>query len=161
MRPTFLIFCFFVAACGQSGPPTRGVPVTFEAACDKANVGKRLMLEGYVDYPAHGYDDKAATVMLRLRPRLGGWSNTVGASAKLGHEANSVENPPEQYKDDYKNRDLRLHLNDGRVVGYANKVKVSGTMYYTSALGPGDYTCGLANTLYEIGSGFQPEPKWR
>ena len=161
MRPTFLLFGFLVAACGQSGPPTRGVAVTFEAACDKANLGKRLMLEGFVDYPVSGYDDKAATVMLRLRARLASWENTVGASAKLGHEANSVENPPEQYKNDYKNRDLRLHLNDGRVVGYSNKVKVSGTMYYTSAPGPGAYTCGLANTLYEIGSGFQPVPKWR
>jgi hypothetical protein len=156
MRPTFLLLCALVAACGQSSAPTRGVPVTFETACDKANEGKVVMIEGYVDFPAHGFDDAATTVMMRVRPRLASWANTVGASARIGKGTNQVEMPPENYK----SRDIKLHLIDGRVVGYSNKVKVSGTMYYTSALGPGEYKCGLANTLYEIGSGFQPTPRW-
>jgi len=93
--------------------------------------------------------------MLRLRPRLASWEFTAGASAKIGKEANMVQMPPAMYK----KTDLRLHLADGQVVGYANKVKVSGTMYYTSSLGQGAYTCGLANTLFELGSGFQPAVK--
>jgi hypothetical protein len=153
MRSAALLFCSFLTACGQSGSPGLGVPVRFEAACDKANEGKRLMLEGYVDFPL-SFDDKATSIMMRVRPRLASWENTVAASATIGHAANSVEMPPANYK----NRDLRLHLADGQVVGYANKVKVSGTMYYTTGLSPGAYTCGLKNTVYEIGSGFQPAP---
>jgi hypothetical protein len=155
MRSTVLLFSFFLVACGQSGPPARGVPAAFEAACIKANEGKRLMLEGYVDFPQKGFGDSDTIIMMRVRPSLASWENTVGASAKLGNGANNVEKPPEVYK----NRDLKLHLADGNVVGYSNKVKVSGTMYYTSALGPGAYTCGLSNTLFERGSGWQPAPK--
>ena len=113
------------------------------------------MLEGYLDFPERGFDDAATSVMMRLRPSLAGWGNTVGASVKIGKAVNNVEMPPEHYK----KTDVKLHLADGLVVTYANKVKVSGTMYYVSALGPGEYSCGLANTLLERGSGWQPEPK--
>jgi hypothetical protein len=154
MRNTMLLFCV-VAACGQSGAPARGVPVKFETACEKANEGKRVMLEGYLDFPEHGFDDAATAVMLRLRPRLASWEFTVGANARIGKDANMVQMPPSNYK----KTDLRLHLADGQVVGYANKVKVSGTMFSTSSVGQGAYTCGLTNTLFELGSGFQPEVK--
>lgn len=153
MRRATLLFCALFVACGQSDAPTRGVPVKFEAACDKANEGKRLMVEGYVDFPL-SVDDKASSVMMRVRPRLATWENTVGANAVIGNGVNSVEMPPANYK----NRDLRLHLADGRLAGYANKVKVSGTMFYTTGQAPGAYTCGLKNTLYELGDGFQPAP---
>jgi hypothetical protein len=152
MRKTIL-FLSILAACAQSGPPARGVPVTFESACDKANLGKRLMLEGFLDFPEHGFDDKATEIVMRLRPRLSGWSDTVGATARLGHGANNVEMPPETYK----KTDLRLHLADGQVVTYWNKVKVSGTMFYATGQAPGAYTCAIGNTLFELGSGFQPK----
>ena len=152
MRSSILLFCFYLAACGQSGPPTRGVPVSFTAACDKANEGKRLMIEGYVDFPESGIDDSGGTMIMRVRPALASWENTVGASARIGNGPNAAEMP----HTGYKNRDLRLHLADGAIVGYSNKTKVSGTMYYASAPGPGAYTCALSNTLYERGSGFQP-----
>jgi len=87
-----------------------------------------------------------------VRPRLASWEYTVGATAAFGQGANNVEMPPVNYK----NRDLRLHLAGGQVVTYWNKVKVSGTVYYTTGLAPGAYTCALKNTLYELGSGFQP-----
>lgn len=154
MRNSFLLFCV-LAACAQPGPPTSGVPVKFESACDKANEGKRLMLEGYLDFPESGFPDGATSVMLRLRPSLASWENTVGVSGKIGHSANGVEMPPATYK----KTDLKVHLRDGQVVGYANKVKVSGTMFSTRTLGQGAYTCGLADTLFERGSGFQPAPR--
>ena len=154
MRRTILLFCL-VSAFGQSGAPGRGVLTTFQAACDKANEGKRLMLEGYLDFPERGFGDSDTTVMMRLRPRLASWEFTVGAKVKIGNGASNVEMPPSNYK----KTDVKLHLADGLVVTYANKVKVSGTMYYVSALGPGEYTCGLNNTLLERGSGWQPAPK--
>ncbi|HEY3744022.1 MAG TPA: hypothetical protein VGL53_29460 [Bryobacteraceae bacterium] len=154
MRNTIL-FLSALVACGQTPASAPGVPAKFETACDKANEGKRLMLEGYLDFPEHGFDDRATSVMMRLRPSLASWEFTVAASAKLGKGANHVEMPPSPYK----KTDLKLHLSDGQVVGYANKVKASGTMYYVKSVGQGAYTCGLSNTLFERGGGWQPAPK--
>jgi hypothetical protein len=151
MRSVILFLSVLITACAQSGSPAPGVPVKFEDACAKANEGKRLMVEGYVDFPlSFDTDDKA--VVMRVRPRLASWELTVGATAAFGHGPNNVEMPPVNYK----NRDLRLHLANGQVVTYWNKVKVSGIMFYTTGLAPGAYTCGLKNTMYELGSGFQP-----
>ena len=152
MRSFMLLICVYVTACGQSALPTRGVPVTFESACDKANQGKRIMLEGYVDFPENGVDDSTGMMIMRVRPRLTGWGNTVGADARIGKEPNSAEMP----HSGYHNRDLRLHLADGQVVTYWNKIKVSGTMYYAHGQAPGEYWCAVAKTLYELGSGYQP-----
>jgi len=154
MRTFMLLFCVYLTACGQSAMPSRGVPVTFQSACDKANQGKRVTIEGYVDFPEHGVDDSAGVMVTRVRPSLASWEYTVGADARIGNGPNSVEMPHEGYK----NRDLRLHLSDGQVVGYSNKTKVSGTVYAAHAQGPGEYSCALRDTLYERGSGYQPAP---
>src|SRR5580698_3649633 len=143
MRKSILFVCA-LALCGQSGEPTRGVPTKFEEACDPANKGKRLLLEGYLDFPEHGFDDNATSIVMRLRPSLAGWGNTVGADAKLGNGPNQVQRPP----DPYKKTDVRLHLADGQVVSYWNKTKVSGTPYPATGQAPGAYTCALANTLF-------------
>jgi hypothetical protein len=89
---------------------------------------------------------------MRVRPSLSSWEFTVGATATFGRGPNNLEMPPLNFK----NRDLRLHLADGKVVTYWNKVKVSGTMYYATGQRPGAYTCALKDTLYELGTGFQP-----
>ncbi|HUA62141.1 MAG TPA: hypothetical protein VML19_25515 [Verrucomicrobiae bacterium] len=152
MRTSILLFGVYLTACGQSALPSRGVPVTFQSVCDKANQGKRVMIEGYVDFPLREVPDSAAHVVMRVRPSLSSWENTVGADARIGKGPNSIEMPPEGYK----NRDLRLHLSDGQLVGYSNKTKVSGTVYAAHAEGPGEYWCALSDTLYERGSGYQP-----
>jgi hypothetical protein len=151
MRIVILLISVLLVACGQSGPLARGVPVKFEEACNKANEGKRLMLEGYVDFPL-GFDNGDKSTVMRVRPLLSSWEYTVGAVATFGHGPNNVEVP----RENYKSRDLRLHLAEGQVVTYWNKVKVSGTMYFATGQRPGAYTCALKNTLYELGSGFQP-----
>jgi len=109
------------------------------------------MVEGYVDFPVR-FENSDKTVVLRVRPSLASWEYTVGASAAFGHGPNNVETPP----DSYKNRDLRLHLADGQLVTYWNKVKVSGTMYYAPGAAPGAYTCALKDAQYALGSGSQP-----
>lgn len=145
------LLAILLAAEASSGPLTPGTPVKFEDACDQMNEGKRLMVEGYVDFPlSFGAQDK--TIVMRVRPSLASWEYTVGAAAAFGQAPNNVEAPPANYK----NRDLRLHLDDGQVVTYRNKVKVSGTMYYATGAAPGAYTCALKDTLYQLGSGFQP-----
>jgi hypothetical protein len=154
MRTSLLLFCAYLVACGQSAMPSRGVPVTFQSACDKANLGKRVMIEGYVDFPFREVPDSAAIAVMRVRQSLSSWENVVGADARIGKGPNSVEMPPEGYK----SRDLRLHLADGQVVSYNHKTKVSGTVYTAHGERPGEYFCALSDTLYERGSGFQPAP---
>jgi hypothetical protein len=146
MRCAIVFFSLFLAACGESGPPTRGIPVAFRSVCEKTNEGKRIMVEGYVAFPDsfHENDD---TVMLRMRPSLALEDTPVGVSATLGNETNHLEKPP----DHYRKSDLKVHLADGQVAGYTDKVKVSGTMYYPSSIAQVEFKCGLTNTLYEHG----------
>lgn len=144
MRRGIVSFCFFLVACGESGPPTRGVPVGFDRVCDKANDGKRVMLEGYLSFPSSFHEDDI-TIMMRLWPSRESTGTPVGASARLGTAANNLEHPP----DHYQKSDLKLHLADGQVAGYGDKVKVSGTMYFPSSIAHVEFTCGLTNTLYE------------
>jgi hypothetical protein len=144
MRIAIVMLCCGLGACAQSGEPKRGVPVTFDAVCDKSNAGKRVMVVGFVDFPL-GFDDKDVSLTMRVRPSLASWENTIGANAKIGTAPNNVERPPQVYK----NRDLKLHLADGQVVVYSTKVKVSGIVYYPSSLPRGDLKCALSETLFE------------
>jgi hypothetical protein len=143
MRIAVMLFVLFLGAC-ESGPPTRGVPVAFNAVCNKDNQGKRVMVEGYVNFP-DSFKENEVSIMLRMRPGLGLEEAPLGVSAKLGNEVNSIELPPSRFN----NTDLKLHLADGKVAGYADKLKVSGTMYYPSSIAHVEFKCGLSNTLYE------------
>ena len=136
-----------LGACGESGPPTPGVPTTFETVCGKANEDKRVSLEGYLDFPPQFSVSKGAetTVMLRMRPAPDSGGAVVGASVRLGNGANHVEMPPKSYTSAH----LKVHTADGATVGHRDKIKVSGTMYYPSAVAKVDFKCGLTNTLVE------------
>ena len=144
MRITVVLCVLFLGAC-ESGPPTRGVPVAFNSVCNKDNEGKRVMVEGYVNFP-HSFKEDEVSIMLRMRPALGLDETPLGVSAKLGNEVNNIELPPTRFNDS----DLKLHLAGGKVAGYADKLKVSGTMYYPSSIAHVEFKCGLSNTLYEI-----------
>jgi len=143
MRLAAALFCVLLAGCGDSGPPTRGTPVSFADVCGKAYDGKRVMLEGFLRFPSEFKSDEV-TVMLRLKPDPE-TPDVVGVSAKLGNAVNNVELPPSSFR----NSDLKLHTSDGQVVGYQDKVRVSGTMYYPSAIAHVEFKCGLSNTLFE------------
>jgi hypothetical protein len=145
MRIAVALLALVLGAC-ESGPPTRGVPVAFNSVCEKANEGKRIMVEGYVNYP-HLFHENDVSLMLRMRPSLALQETPLGVSAKLGDQVNNVELPPEHFKQS----DLKLHLADGQVVGYADKIKVSGTMYFPSSIAQVEFKCGLSDTLYERG----------
>jgi len=143
MRIAVVLFVLFLGAC-ESGPPTRGVPVALNSVCNKENEGKRVMVEGYVNFP-HSFKEDEVSIMLRMRPGIGLEETPLGVSAKLGNEANNIELPPTHFS----NTDLKLHLADGKVAGFADKLKVSGTMYYPSSIAHVEFKCGLSNTLYE------------
>jgi len=144
MRRGMLLLCCFLGACGESGPPTRGTATAFDSVCDKANDGKRVMLEGYLEFP-QSFGAKDEDVMLRLRPARDMYVNIVGIGATFGSAANKVELPPQQFK----KSDLKVHLNDGQIAGYKDKVRVSGTLYLPSSMAQVEFKCGLSNPLFE------------
>jgi hypothetical protein len=147
-RISILTVCLlWLGACTGLGPPTPGTPTTFEDVCGKPNEGKRLSLEGYLNFPEHFTVSKGSdpTVMLLLRPSPGAGANPVGASVVLGNGPNRVAMPPKSFTP----ADLKLTTADGATVGYRDKVRVSGTMYYPSSIAHVDFKCGLDNSLVE------------
>jgi hypothetical protein len=132
-----------LGACGEA-PKGPGVPTTFDAVCDKANDGKRLSLEGYVDFPA-SFKSKETSIMMRLRPALDQRNKVVGVGVPLGNGPNQVEMPPKRFT----SADMKVHTQDGKVLGFRDKVKVSGTMYTPSSLADVEFKCGLSNVMVE------------
>ena len=134
----------FVAGCGDSGPPTVGTAVSFDNVCDKANVDKRIALEGYLDFPEQ-FKSKDITIMMRLRPSPSTKDKVVGVSVKLGVGPNHVALPPKSFTA----KDVKVTTNDGKTISHTDRVRVSGTMYYPSSIAKVEFRCGLSNMLIE------------
>ena len=134
-----------LAGCGDSGPPTVGQPTSFDAICNQANDGKRLSLEGYLSYPEQ-FKVRDSSTVIRLRSAPDATDNVVGVSMQFGSAANQVNKPGTSFSD----ADLKVVLADGKTVGYADKVKVSGTLGFPSAIAQVEFKCRLDNPLIEI-----------
>jgi hypothetical protein len=134
---TLLAILLLIAGC-DSGPPTAGTVVTFATVCDKANEDKRVALEGYLDFPPQ-FKAKDLTIMMRLRPTPFSAKDDriVGASVRLGAGPNHVALPPRKYTAN----DLRVTTNDGKTMSAADRVKVSGRMYYPSPMASVEFKC--------------------
>jgi hypothetical protein len=135
------LLIFGLSACGRDEPATTGVDTAFAAACDESNEGERVAVTGYLRLPDSFTGDFSAVLRLFETDTFEG--TPIGATVRLGTEANQMENVPASYSD----TDLKVHLADGQVVGYGTKVKVSGKMYYPTV--DQDFVCGLENLLIE------------
>jgi hypothetical protein len=141
------MFCIglliFFAACGSSAPepPTTGETKDFASLCDKANEGKRVAVVGFLRFPQKFTG--TSSVVLRLYQGADYTGAPIGVQTHMGNQANQVELAPKEYTD----KDLKVHTSDGQVVGYGNRVKVSGKVYYP--LVGQDFKCGLENPLIE------------
>jgi hypothetical protein len=139
-RLLFGLGLLVLVACGQEAP-TAGAEVPFAAACDKANDGERIALQGYLRLPASFTGDFSVILLMYETEALGG--SPVGVSVRIGSEANQVDPVPTSYGDD----DLAVHLSDGGTAGFGTPVRVSGTMYYP--LVGQEFECALQNVLVE------------
>ncbi len=135
-----MVILLTLAACG-SEPPTAATEVDFASACDEANEGNRVAVQGYLRLPDSFTGEES--VVLRLFEGNDFSGTPIGATAKLGNEANQAEQVPTSYTDN----DLKVHLADGQVTTYGTKVKVSGEVYYP--LVDQDFECGLQNLYIE------------
>lgn len=129
-------------SCSRSqGPPTAGELKEFGAVCDKGNDGKRVAVEGYLRFPESFTGRQSA--VLRLYQSADFTGTPIGVQMPIGGQANQMEMPPKKYSE----KDLKVRLADGEVVGAGTKVRVSGTVYFPSVTQ--DFTCGLENPLVE------------
>ncbi len=137
------VLALMSASCGQKqGPPTTGEVKEFGAVCDKANDGKRVAVEGYLRFP-ESFTGSFSTV-LNLYRGADFAGTPIGVQIRIGQQANQMELPPKKYGE----KDLKVRLADGQVVGAGTKVRVSGTVYFPSV--DADFTCGLENPLVEL-----------
>jgi hypothetical protein len=135
------LVAFAFAACSQPAP-TVGEDQTFATACDRANDGQRIAVQGYLRLPDSFSGDQS--VVLRLYDSAAFAGTPIGVQIRFGSQANQIEPVPTSYRDD----DLQVHLADGQVVGFGTQVKVSGQVYFP-VVGQ-DFECGLENPLVEL-----------
>jgi hypothetical protein len=144
-----------LAAC--EGRPTEGEPRDFANACDKANDGHRVAVEGYmrlpetitVDKPVRSGGDGVEIVVVRLfeTPNFNG--TPIGVDIDFGSEPNTMDEIPNGARG-FTDADLKVHVNNGQTVTYGQRVKISGTVYFpVSGLSHVEFTCGLSNPLIE------------
>lgn len=137
------LMAMVLATC-SSAPPTVGESKEFTAACDKANDGKRVAVEGYLRFPDSFTGDQS--VLLRLYQADDFSGKPIGVQIEFGTQANQLEPVTDQYSDN----DLKVHLANGQLVQFGTKIKVSGTVYYPAV--SQDFDCGLENPLVELAS---------
>lgn len=138
----FCLVMFVLAGCSET-PPTVGEAVAFAEVCEQDS-GKRVSLEGFLQLPDSFTGDQS--VVLRMFETDAFDGAPVGVQMRFGNQPNQLEQVPTSYTDN----DLQVHLNDGQIVGYGVRVKVSGSVYFPMV--DQDFDCGLENPLVELAS---------
>lgn len=124
MKYAFLaVLTGLTVGCSSAPPPA--TPMTFDNWKDKANDQKQISLEGYVRLPAAAL--VSDTMLLELHEKPEGKDRYADFSTRIGSGKNQVEKPPKDYTD----KDLKLHANDGSLVGPKDKVRVSAKVIYS------------------------------
>jgi hypothetical protein len=116
-----------LAGCG--GPPTPGEPKTLANVCDRANDGKRVAVEGYLSLPSSFSESSgSASAPVIIRGDVQPAGDLIFVWVAYGSEANAMDKVGARYSQD----DLKVRTKDGAIVGYQDKVRVSGTVTFPS-----------------------------
>lgn len=140
---TLAVAVLILAGCGNE-PPTAGTPTEFATVCDRANDGQRVSVEGYLIFP--NSFSESTSVMMLMHETDAFDSTPIGVQTPFGTEANQLEEVSDNFSDD----DMALHLGNGEVAGFGEKVRVSGKVYFPVV--EQEFPCALENPLFELGS---------
>lgn len=132
------LLCLVACAPASAGA---GELQAFAHACDKANDGKRIAVEGYLRLPDSLTG--GGNVELRLYRDLSFTGKPIGVNMRFGDGANQTRNINAPYHDD----DLKVHLADGTLVPFGTKLRVSGRMDLPVV--QQDFDCELQNVYVE------------
>jgi hypothetical protein len=125
--------------------PKPGVTVHFDDICDSVydpvmekglNVTKRVTIEGYVGMHPSMFKLCSDTCDFDLYADPAGKGKRVNADVTLGSGKNQMEKLPKNFTPE----DIKIHTQDGKVVGVGAKVRITGGRAPT---GDKRETCGL------------------
>ena len=161
-----LAILFPLAGCNtKSEPPTVGQKVSFDRICDRSNDNKRIAIEGFLTLPEKVSSKDKISVLLEIRSakdvnkpgRVGIWTPYGKAANQIApidtalRAPNSTEKPSLQdlgkSKLSYTHADLKVTTNDGKSIGYLDRVRVSGKVGFPSKVSVSP--CVLNNPLIE------------
>ncbi len=144
MRERILVVIMLASLCLSGCAPGTSYPGAlqdFSTACDKANEGRQIAVEGYLRLP----DTLTSTssVELRLYRDTGFHGVPIGVPMRFGDAPNEAAKIVTAYRD----QDLKVYLANGTVVPFETKVRVSGKMVIP--LAPSNFRCELENPYVE------------
>ena len=122
LLPTVLLA---LALLGCSSPPPAATAVQWSDFNVQANHDKHLSWEGYMRLPAAAMISD--TMLIDLYQDKECKTKPLAVSMRIGSGKNQVEKPPK----DYKLTDLKLHCDDGSLVGLDQKVRVQGKLIFS------------------------------
>jgi hypothetical protein len=140
------------AGCNSDTPTAQGVLVTFDTVCDTSNEGKRVALEGFLNFPSK-FNAKAPSIVMRLQGAPTRTSKVIGASFSLNAGSNTIIAPPDKYNEN----DLKAITHDGKSADYTTRVKVTGVVSYSNSLDSLAFKCLITNTRLEIAGVATPK----
>ncbi len=139
--------CFLphIIGCGADVSVGDGKVVAFDTVCDKDKEGKRVTLEGFLDFPDR-FNAKASSIVMRLQAAPTRTSRVIGARVKLNAGTNTIVAPPDKYNE----TDLKAVTHDGKSAGHKTRLKIAGVMLYSESLDTREFKCFLTGAQIEI-----------
>lgn len=122
LLPSLLLAAVLI---GCSSPPPPATPAQWSDYNVQANHDKHLSLEGYMRLPVAAM--VSDTMLVDLYQDKECKTKPLSVSMRIGSGKNQVEKPPK----DYKLEDLKLHCDDGSLIGLEQKVRVQGKFIYS------------------------------
>jgi hypothetical protein len=125
MKSRLILMMIFVCCAVISGCNKTGTPVEYSKACSSENDNKYIEVSGFLNARSGTFCSNIGGGSVKCgfdfleKP---GDTKTMGADITMGTGANNVEELPKSYK----REDIKIHDNNGNVIDFNDKVKLTG-----------------------------------
>lgn len=136
------IFCFALLAMACAEPA--GVPIEYSKACAIENDKKQVEIGGFLNDKGGVFCSNIGGGPVRCSFNFTETSNsekTMNADIERGTSANQVE----ELARGYKLEDIKIHANDGNLINFSEKVKITGKINFV----PGSDRCYITVSKIE------------